>query len=46
MDFSKFELNESITKFSKDKNKAVKIDDKTVCGVGESPKDKLAFEYE
>lgn len=44
-DFSKFKLNESITKFSKAKNKAVKIGNKTVYGVGESSKDKLAFEY-
>ena len=44
IDFSKFELNEIASKFSKDKNKAVKIGNKTVYGVGESPKDKLAFE--
>lgn len=44
IDFSKFELNEIAPKFSKDKNKAVKIGNKTVYGVGESPKDKLAFE--
>ena len=44
IDFSKFELDKTITTFSKDKNKSVKIGDKTIYGVGESPKDKLAFE--
>ena len=43
IDFSKFELDKTITTFSKDKNKAVKIGDKTIYGVGESSKDKLAF---
>ena len=44
IDFSKFELNKSISTFSEDKNKAVKIGDKTIYGVGESEKDKYAFQ--
>lgn len=44
IDFSKFELDKTITAFSKDKNKAVKIGDKTVYGVGESDKDRYAFQ--
>lgn len=42
IDFTKFELDIP-TNFSKDKNKTVKIDNKTIYGVGESSKDKLLF---
>lgn len=44
IDFSKFELDKTITTFSKDKNKAVKIGDKTVYGVEETNRARTTFE--
>ena len=46
IDFSQLNFDKLTTKYDKDQNKAVNIGDKIVYGVGESEKDKLAFELE
>lgn len=43
IDSTKFEPDNLPANFEKDTNKAVKIGNKTVCGVGESEKDKFFF---
>lgn len=43
IDSTKFKPNNLPANFEKDTNKAVKIGNKTVCGVGESEKDKFFF---
>lgn len=46
INFSQLNFDNLVTKYNKDPNKTVTIDNKTVYGVNESSKDKLAFELE